>query len=44
LLEKAREVGIPELMVPKDIRPIESLPLLGSGKVDYVSVMAMVGG
>ena len=44
LLEKAREVGIPELMVPKDIRPIETLPLLGSGKVDYVSVMAMVGG
>jgi acyl-[acyl-carrier-protein]-phospholipid O-acyltransferase / long-chain-fatty-acid--[acyl-carrier-protein] ligase len=44
LLEKAREIGIPELMVPKDIRSIESLPLLGSGKVDYVSVMAMVGG
>ncbi len=44
LLEKARQLGIPELMVPKDIRPVESLPLLGSGKVDYVSVMAMVGG
>ena len=32
----ARGLGYPEIAVPKRIRVVESLPLLGTGKIDYV--------
>jgi acyl-[acyl-carrier-protein]-phospholipid O-acyltransferase/long-chain-fatty-acid--[acyl-carrier-protein] ligase len=35
LLTIAREQGITELAVPKDIIPVDSIPLLGTGKIDY---------
>jgi acyl-[acyl-carrier-protein]-phospholipid O-acyltransferase / long-chain-fatty-acid--[acyl-carrier-protein] ligase len=35
--------GIAELAVPRDIRVVEALPVLGTGKIDYVTMGAMVG-
>jgi acyl-[acyl-carrier-protein]-phospholipid O-acyltransferase/long-chain-fatty-acid--[acyl-carrier-protein] ligase len=32
----ARGLGYPEIAVPKRIRVLENLPLLGTGKIDYV--------
>lgn len=30
--------GISELMIPRDIRVVEELPVLGTGKIDYVTL------
>ncbi len=37
----AKSKGIPELMVPSDILVVGSIPLLGSGKPDYVAALAL---
>ena len=41
LLDYARAEGISELMVPKTIRVVDEVPLLGTGKVDYPGVAAL---
>jgi acyl-[acyl-carrier-protein]-phospholipid O-acyltransferase/long-chain-fatty-acid--[acyl-carrier-protein] ligase len=41
LLHHARARGAPELMLPADILVLESLPLLGSGKPDYLAATAL---
>ncbi len=41
LAEAARQFGAAEIAVPRSIVAIETLPLLGTGKVDYVTLKRM---
>lgn len=47
IARKTREEGMTKLMVPSDIVQMEDIPVLGSGKTDYVTtqerVMALLG-
>ncbi len=42
LAEWAREHGAPELAIPKKIMRVRELPVLGTGKTDYVTIQTMV--
>jgi acyl-[acyl-carrier-protein]-phospholipid O-acyltransferase/long-chain-fatty-acid--[acyl-carrier-protein] ligase len=37
----AKSLGIPEIAVPRKIQCVDALPLLGTGKTDYVSLKKM---
>ncbi len=38
-----RANGIAELAIPRDIRIVDALPVLGTGKLDYVAIAGLVG-
>jgi acyl-[acyl-carrier-protein]-phospholipid O-acyltransferase/long-chain-fatty-acid--[acyl-carrier-protein] ligase len=42
MLARAREKGVAEIAVPRIVRVVEGLPLLATGKVDYVAATKMV--
>jgi acyl-[acyl-carrier-protein]-phospholipid O-acyltransferase/long-chain-fatty-acid--[acyl-carrier-protein] ligase len=41
LASAARAAGLPEIFVPRSITRVSIVPLLGTGKIDYVSVSRM---
>lgn len=41
LAQTAKEQGIPEIALPRRLRVVESLPVLGTGKVDYVRLKTL---
>lgn len=44
LQQTAKENGFPEILVPRKVIYVDALPLLGTGKVDYVTLKIMGGG
>ena len=42
LIAWVRNHGVPELAVPRRVIPVTDVPVLGTGKTDYVGVAAMV--
>ena len=38
LADAAKQLGIPEIAVPRKIQRVDALPLLGTGKTDYVAL------
>ena len=37
----AKTNGIPELFLPKDVKVVEEIPVLGTGKIDYVALISV---
>ena len=37
----AREAGLPEIFTPRTIVKVAAVPLLGTGKIDYVSALKL---
>ncbi len=42
LLQHAQSIGAPELAVPRNILKVQEIPVLGTGKTDYVAIQRMV--
>jgi acyl-[acyl-carrier-protein]-phospholipid O-acyltransferase/long-chain-fatty-acid--[acyl-carrier-protein] ligase len=41
LAEGLKAAGAAELMIPRIIMPVETMPILGTGKTDYVTLNKM---
>jgi acyl-[acyl-carrier-protein]-phospholipid O-acyltransferase / long-chain-fatty-acid--[acyl-carrier-protein] ligase len=44
LAAAARKAGLPEIYVPRRVKRVPRLPLLGSGKTDYVAIAQLAAG
>jgi acyl-[acyl-carrier-protein]-phospholipid O-acyltransferase/long-chain-fatty-acid--[acyl-carrier-protein] ligase len=44
LRDKLRQVGVPNLWIPKTVRRVESIPLLASGKLDLAKCKELAAG
>ncbi|WP_421852117.1 AMP-binding protein [Oricola sp.] len=44
IVEYGKKSGVTELMVPSEVLPIKQIPVLGSGKIDYVSTKKWILG
>ena len=42
LIEHAKAIGAPEIAVPRKIIRVQEIPVLGTGKTDYVAIQRMV--
>jgi acyl-[acyl-carrier-protein]-phospholipid O-acyltransferase/long-chain-fatty-acid--[acyl-carrier-protein] ligase len=42
LVRAASEAGLPEIMLPRDVLPGRAIPVLGTGKTDYVALAAVL--
>ena len=42
LIAHAKAIGAPEIAVPRKIIRVQEIPVLGTGKTDYVAVQRMV--
>ncbi len=42
MLSRARDRGMAEIMVPRDVMVVAKVPMLGTGKVDYPAVQVLV--
>jgi acyl-[acyl-carrier-protein]-phospholipid O-acyltransferase/long-chain-fatty-acid--[acyl-carrier-protein] ligase len=42
LIRHAQNDGVPELYIPRTVRIVDAVPVLGTGKIDYASVQALV--
>ena len=42
LIAHARTIGAPELAVPRKIIHVQEIPVLGTGKTDYVALQRIV--
>jgi acyl-[acyl-carrier-protein]-phospholipid O-acyltransferase/long-chain-fatty-acid--[acyl-carrier-protein] ligase len=42
LISHARNNGVPELYIPRTVRVVDAVPVLGTGKIDYASIQALV--
>jgi acyl-[acyl-carrier-protein]-phospholipid O-acyltransferase/long-chain-fatty-acid--[acyl-carrier-protein] ligase len=41
LAAAARDAGLPEIFVPRSIVPVPKVPILGTGKIDYVTALKL---
>ena len=41
LIASAKAHGVPEIMIPKRIVTVEALPMLATGKTDYLAIAAL---
>lgn len=44
LTAAAREAGLPEIFVPRAVKRVQRIPVLGTGKTDYVAIAHLAAG